>query len=523
MNVEINQRYDFIVCGSGSSGSVVARRLAEDPDADVLLLEAGGSDDVPEVQQAVQWPENLGSPRDWQFEAQANPHLNGRAIPMNMGKVLGGGSSINVMMWSRGHRNDWDFFAAEAGDEGWGYEAVLDIYRRIEDWQGKPDPQYRGTDGNVYVQPAPDPNPIADAAVAAAASVGIPAFDHPNGAMMEGAGGAALSDIRVRDGIRQSVFRSYVHPYLGRPNLTVLTGAVVTRVTLDGHRASGVEFVRDGVTFRVAAGSEVVLGLGAINTPKVLMLSGIGDSAELARHGIKTVVHLPGVGRNLQDHPAFGCVWEYDVALEPRNTGSEATYFAKSDSRLDTPDLQTCQIEAPFASAETIARFGLPQAAWTMFAGIVRPESRGSVRLTGCSPDDPVRIDANMLSDPADMTAAMIAVELCREIGNAAPLSAHAKREVMPGNLKGRDLERFIRDAAVSYWHQSGTAKMGRDEMSVVDGNLRVHGIERLRIADASIMPRITTGNTMAPCVVIGERAAQLIRDTYAAKEPAHE
>lgn len=158
-----------------------------------------------------------------------------------------------------------------------------------------------------------------------------------------------------------------------------------------------------------------------------------------------------------------------------------------------------------------------------MFAGIVRPESRGSVRLTGCSPDDPVRIDANMLSDPADMTAAMIAVELCREIGNAAPLSAHAKREVMPGNLKGRDLERFIRDAAVSYWHQSGTAKMGRDEMSVVDGNLRVHGIERLRIADASIMPRITTGNTMAPCVVIGERAAQLIRDTYAAQEPAHE
>lgn len=208
MNVEINQRYDFIVCGSGSSGSVVARRLAENPDADVLLLEAGGSDDVPEVQQAVQWPENLGSPRDWQFEAQANPHLNGRAIPMNMGKVLGGGSSINVMMWSRGHRNDWDFFAAEADDEGWGYEAVLDIYRRIEDWQGKPDPQYRGTDGNVYVQPAPDPNPIADAAVAAAASVGIPAFDHPNGAMMEGAGGAALSDIRVRDGIRQSVFRS---------------------------------------------------------------------------------------------------------------------------------------------------------------------------------------------------------------------------------------------------------------------------------------------------------------------------
>lgn len=515
MIVNLNKQYDFIVCGSGSSGSVVARRLAENSEVSVLLLEAGGLDDAPAVQQAGLWPQNLGTERDWRFSAEANPHLNGRAIPMNMGKVLGGGSSINVMMWSRGHKNDWDYFAAEAGDPAWGYEAVLDIYRRIEDWHGVPDPDYRGTGGDVFVQPAPDPNPIAPAAVAAAAAAGIPAYDHPNGAMMEAAGGAALSDIRVRDGVRQSVFRSYLHPYLGRLNLTVLTGALVTRVTLNGARATGVEFVCEGRTHWVAAAAEVVLSLGAINTPKVLMLSGIGDAAELNRHGITTASHLPGVGRNLQDHPGFGCVWEYRVPLATRNTASEATFFTKSDSRLDTPDLQACQIELPLPSIENAARFEVPQAGWTFFVGLVRPASRGSVRLTGADPADPVRIDANMLSEPADLAAALAGVELCREIGNSAPLAPYTRREVMPGNLNRRELETFVRDAACTYWHQSCTAKMGRDEMSVVDGDLRVYGIDRLRIADASIMPRVTTGNTMAPCVVIGERAAQLLGDTH--------
>jgi choline dehydrogenase len=240
LTAELKTRYDFIVCGSGSSGSVVARRLAENPDVSVLLLEAGGCDDVPEVMEPNQWAMNLGNERDWNFQAQPNPHLNGRAIPMNMGKVLGGGSSINLMAWSCGHKNDWDFFASEAGDRGWSYESVLKIYRRIEDWHGAPDPKYHGAGGPLFVQPTPNPDPIAPAILEGTGSVGIPTFENQNGRMMEGGGGAAMLDFIIRAGKRQSVFRSYTFPLMDRPNLTVLTHALVTRITFAGKRITGV-------------------------------------------------------------------------------------------------------------------------------------------------------------------------------------------------------------------------------------------------------------------------------------------
>ena len=512
LTAELKPHYDFIVCGSGSSGSVVARRLAENAKVSVLLLEAGGSDDVPSVMEAGQWSLNLGSERDWAFVGQPNPHLNGRSIPLNMGKVLGGGSSINVMAWVRGHKNDWDFFAAEARDAAWSYQSVLNIYRRIEDWHGAPDPKYRGTGGPVFVQPAPDPNPVAPAMVEGARSVGIPSFQSHNGVMMEGQGGASIMDLRVRDGRRQSVFRSYVFPYMDRPNLTVLCHALVTRLVMSGKQASGVEILHDGKVRRIAAGLEVVLSLGAIHTPKVLMLSGIGDQAELQRLRIPCVQHLAGVGRNFQDHVGFGCIWEYPQPLPPRNNMGGATFFWKSGPGLDTPDLQTCQGDAPMCSAETAAQFSPPAGSWTLFAGLVRPKSRGRLRLTGANHGDPIEIEANTLAHPDDMKAAIACVELCREIGNSAPLSPFVKREVMPGNLKGAALENFIRDAASSYWHQTCTAKMGHDAMSVVDGSLKVHGIDHLRIADGSIMPRVTTGNTMAPCVIIGERVAEMLK-----------
>ena len=511
----LKSQYDFIVCGSGSSGSVVARRLAENPDVSVLLLEAGGDDEVPSVTEPHRWFENLASERVWPFVAEPNPHLNGRRISLHMGKVLGGGASINAMTWARGHKNDWDFFASESGDPAWNYESVLNIYRRIEDWHGAPDPQYRGTGGLVFIQPAPDPNPIATAMVEGARSVGIPTFENHNGRMMEGGGGAALIDLPVRDGKRLSIFRTYVFPYMDRPNLTVLTHALVNKLIFDKDRAIGVEMEYDGKIQRIDAGLEIVLSLGAIHTPKVLMLSGIGDQAELRRLGIPVVQHLPGVGQNFQDHFAVGCVWEYQEPLAPRNSAGEATFFWKSDSTLDTPDLQTCQAEVPLCSDETAARFNPPHDSWTLFGGVVRTKSRGSIRLTAPNSHDPLQIEANTLSHPDDMKAAIACVELCREVGNSRPLRPYTKREVMPGALKGGALENFIRDGAETFHHQTCTARMGRDAMSVVNAKLQVYGIQNLRIADGSIMPRVTTGNTMAPCVIIGERAGETLRSDH--------
>src|SRR5215472_8304481 len=509
---KLRSQYDFIVCGSGSSGAVVAGRLAENHDVSVLLIEAGGDDHLPSVTDARQWVTNIGSERYWQFNAEPNPHLNGRAIPMGMGKVLGGGSSINAMIWARGHKSDWDFFASEAGDSAWSYESVLDIYRRIEDWQGAPDPAYRGTGGPVFVQPLQrDPNPAVQALFDGIRSLGLPIFENQNGRIMEADGGASVADMSIRDGKRQSVFRAYVFPRMDQPNLTVLPHALVTRLTFDGNRTTGVEISYQGSTRRIRAGREVILSLGAIHTPKVLMQSGIGDRAELRRFGIPIVQHLPGVGHGFQDHPGFSCLWDCPESLPP-NLVPGAVIYGKSEAGLDSPDFQILQAVLSTGDA---AKFGLPARGWVLLGNVVQPKSRGRVRLTGPDPTDPVQIEANYLCDPNDLKTASACVELCREIGNSRGLRPFVRRELIPGNVDRPELETYIRETALSFWHQTSTAQMGRHDMCVVDGCLKVYGVDNLRIADGSIMPRVTTGNTMAPCVIIGERAAEIIRDEH--------
>lgn len=352
------------------------------------------------------------------------------------------------------------------------------------------------------------------AMVDAAQSLGIPAFDNPNGSMMEGCGGVAINDLIVKAGRRSSIFRSYILPKMDQPNLTVLVHTQVSKLILSGTTVIGVEVIQGSHRTQIMADREVILSMGAINTPKVLMQSGIGPEVELHPHGIPVIQHLPGVGRNHQDHVSFGCIFESNEPLAVGNGGSEATLYWKTDPSLDAPDVFHCQLEFLVPTPETAHR-GVPQHGWMVFAGLSHPKSRGSLHLTGPDAYDPIRIEANTLSHPDDVRSASATIEIGREMAHAPAFRKLLKREAMPGNLGASDMESYIRDSAVTFWHQACTAKMGRDSMSVVDGRLQVYGIDRLRIADASIMPNVPSGNTMAPCVVIGERAAEIIKKAH--------
>jgi choline dehydrogenase-like flavoprotein len=444
---------------------------------------------------------------DWNFAAERSPSVNNRSIAQAMGKAIGGGTSINGMVWARGHKNDFDHWAKEAGDDAWNYRHVLEIYRRIEDWHGVPDPQRRGSGGEVFVQPAPNPSSIAPAFLRAAESLGIPTFDDQNGVMQEGSGGAAITNVRIRDGRRLNIPSSYLYPVMDQANLTVLTAAYVNRLTIEGNTVTGVEFEWQNEVRRIKASSEVVLSAGAIQTPKTLMLSGIGDRAELDRFGIGTVSHLPGVGRNFQDHPIIGGgLWEAPGPLPTRNNASEANLFVKSRPELNMPDLHIWHVEAAYLS-EVTGRHAVENV-WSISPGLARPESRGFLRLKSASPQEAMEIHANMLTDPRDLAALRRSMEITRELGNSEAMKPFVKREILPGDLEGEALDNLIRDGAMSMHHPTCTAKM---DLSVVDAQLRVYGVKKLRIADGSIMPTITTGNTHAPCVIIGERLAEIL------------
>ena len=506
--------YDYIVVGTGSAGSALIGRLAAArPDASILVLEAGDWDTAPAVMDPSVWFTNLGTERDWKDVAIPSTSTNNRAIPEHMGKVVGGGSSINATIWARPFKRDLDHWAAESGDRAWGYEHGLSIFRRVENWQGKPDARYRGQGGPVWCQPAANPHPVAPAMLAACRSMNLPVLDDQNGAREEGSGGFALMNQIIRDGRRQSMARSYLYPVLSRKNVTLLVNAHVDRLTFTGNTATGVEIGSATGARRIQAKTEVILCSGGINTPKLLMLSGIGDENQLRAHGIKTLVHAPEVGQNFQDHLLHGgCIWEPKEHIPHRNSAANAAGFVKSQVSLASPDVNLVQIELPYASDVVGKRYAPPNTSWALCAGLVAPKSRGEVRLKSANPADRPVVDARFLSHPDDVKALAYGIELAREIGNSAAMSAFVKREVAPGQkLTGQDMENFVRDGATTYFHQAGTCRMGKDSQAVVDAQLRVNGIKNLRIADSSIMPRIASVATMASCVLIGERMAEIL------------
>lgn len=505
--------YDYIVVGTGCAGSALVGRLAAQRDASILVIEAGDWDTAPSVLDPRVWFTNLGTERDWQDIAPASPGTNNRPIPEHMGKVVGGGSSINATIWARPFKHDLEYWSEQSGDANWGYEHGLSIYRKMENWQGTPNARYRGKGGPVWCQPAHDPHPAAPAMLAACRSLGFPVLDDLNGAREEGSGGFALMNQIIRDGRRQNMARSYLYPVLSKPNVTLLIKSHVDRVTFSGTRATGVELTRGGAQTRIAAKSEVILCSGGINTPKLLMLSGIGDEAQLRTFGIKTLVHATEVGRNFQDHLLHGgCIWEPKEHIPHRNSAANASGFLKSNPGLAGPNVNLVQIELPYASDVVGKQYSPPPSSWALCAGLVAPKSRGVVKLRSSNPTDRPVVDARFLSEPEDVKALAYGIEVARDIGNSPAMRDFVKREVAPGKkLTGQALDNFVRDGATTYFHQAGTCRMGKDDKAVVDAQLRVKGVENLRIADSSIMPRIPGVATMATCVLIGERMAEIL------------
>jgi choline dehydrogenase len=512
-SAKLKAAYDYVVVGTGTAACALVGRLATRKDASILMIEAGDWDTAPSIMNPGVWFTNLGTERDWGDMAIASPSTNNRAIPEHMGRVVGGGSSINATIWARPFKSDLDNWAEVSGDKAWGYESGLGIYRRMENWQGKPDDRYRGKNGPVWCQPAHNPHPLAPAMLEACKSLGYPIFEDQNGKREEGGIGFALMNQIIRDGRRQSMARSYLYPVLSRPNVTVLVNTHVDRLVLKGTKVTGVQVNRAGAQSVIGAKTEVIICSGGINTPKLLMLSGIGDEAQLKQHGIKTVVNSKEVGKNFQDHLLHGgCLFEPKEHIPHRNSAANAAGFLKSQASLASPDVNLVQIEIPYASDVVGKQYAPPATSWALCAGLVAPKSRGEIKLKSADPKDRPVVDARFLSHADDVKALAFGIEVCRDIGNSAAMKDFVKREVAPGKkLEGKEMEDFVRNGATTYFHQAGTCRMGKDKDAVVDAKLRVNGVQGLRIADSSIMPRIASVATMASCALIGERMADIL------------
>ena len=525
--------HDYVIVGGGSSGCVLAARLSENPDVRVLLLEAGGKDNHPYIHMPVGFAKLTAGPRTWGYTTVPQKHANNREIPYAQGRVLGGGSSINAEVFTRGHPADYDRWAREEGAEGWSFDEVKPYFLRSEgntilsgDWHG--------TEGPLGVSNLQDPQPMTRAFLQACQELGIPYNPDFNGPEQAGCGAYQTT---IRNARRCSAAVGYLRPVMGRPNLTVETGVMVRRILFKANRATGVEYVRDGAVRSVDADAEVIVTSGAIGSPKLMMLSGIGPAAHLRALGIDVVQDLPGVGENLNDHFGIDIVAELTghYSLDKYNklhwmlwagmqyalfrTGPVASNvveggaFWYADRSQPIPDLQF-HFLAGAGAEEGVPSVPAGSSGITLNSYTVRPKARGTVRLRSADPSDPPLVDPNFLGHPDDLKTSVEGVKISKEIFSQSSLKKHIRALRFPdANVRTqKEFEDYARQYGRTSYHPTCTCKMGVDEMAVVDPQLRVRGVERLRICDSSVMPSLVGSNTNAPTIMIGEKASDLIR-----------
>jgi choline dehydrogenase-like flavoprotein len=525
--------FDYVIVGGGSAGCVLAGRLSEDPAVSVCLLEAGGSGDSQVVKvpmgMVAMMPTTLNN---WAFDTLPQPGLNGRIGYQPRGKMLGGSSGSNAMVYIRGHRWDYDHWAS-LGNPGWSYADLLPYFKRSEHNETLHD-DHHGQGGPLNVSELRSDNPYQRYYLDAAQQAGFTLTRDFNGAEQEGVG---IYQVTQKGGERWSAARAYLHPHLQRPNLTVLTGARGRRLLFEGKRACGVEYGRGGRIEQVRARHEVLLSAGAFQSPQLLMLSGVGDREALLRVGIEPLHSLPGVGQNLQDHPDFvfaykardyrlfglslgGSLrmlrefWRYLTGRRGMLTSNvaEGGGFLKTDPSLPAPDVQL-----HFATALVVnhARTVLPGHGYSCHVCLLRPKSRGSVKLRSSNPDDAPLIDPNFFGEPEDLEVLVKGFKLTRQIMDAPALAARRHAELFSADARtDEQIRQLLRERSDSVYHPVGSCKMGRadDPLAVVDAELRVHGLQGLRVVDASIMPTLIGGNTNAPTIMLAEKAVDLIR-----------